>query len=192
VPHGAPNPIRLRPNRPVRFLFAGQLIERKGIAELLDAFSQLPEGELHIAGDGPLRPLVESAAEGGRVTYAGQVDRPALQQLYADSDVLVLPSRYEVWGLVINEALEHGLPIIATHAVGAVDDLVLADVNGYVTKAGDVGELREAMARIAGWDESKWHAAAIASAETAERWSIEAAAAAFVDACRASAARIIR
>ena len=87
------------------------------------------------------------------MTYTGHVDRPALQRLYADSDVLILPSLYEVWGLVINEALEHGLPVIATQAVGSVDDLVRHDVNGYVTRTGDVGELREAMTRIAGWDD---------------------------------------
>jgi len=191
VPRGEPSTTRHRPHDPLRFLFVGQLIERKGITELLDAFSQLPEGELHIAGDGPLQPLVNRAVQTGRVTYHGQIDRPALQRLYADADVLVLPSRYEVWGLVINEALEHGLPVIATEAVGAVDDLVVDDVNGYITRAGDVDELREAMARIASWDDPRWRAAATAGAEIAERWSIDAAAAAFVDACRTSVERII-
>jgi glycosyltransferase involved in cell wall biosynthesis len=186
VPRGEPGTTRRRPNRPVRFLFVGQLIPRKGIAELLDAFAQLPEGELYIAGDGVLQPLVNRAVQGGRVTYTGQIDRPALQRLYADSDVLVLPSRYEVWGLVINEALEHGLPVIATQAVGAGDDLVIDDLNGYMTQTGDVEELREAMARIADWDEMRWRSAATTSAEIAERWSIDAASTAFVDACRTS------
>ena len=184
VPPGEPDTKRRRPHRPMRFLFVGQLIPRLGIAELLAAFLQLTEGELYVAGDGPLRPLVTQAVQSGRVTYVGHVDRSALQRLYADSDVLVLPSRYEVWGLVINEALEHGLPIIATEAVGAVDDLVLSDVNGYVTRTGDVDELREAMARIADWDDIRWHSAATTGAEIAGRWSIDAAATAFVDACR--------
>jgi glycosyltransferase involved in cell wall biosynthesis len=129
---------------------------------------------------------VNRAVQGGRVTYTGQVDRPAVQRLYADSDVLVLPSRYEVWGLVINEALEHGLPVVATQAVGAVDDLVVDDLNGYITRTGDTDELGEAMARIAEWDELRWGAAATACAEIVERWSIDAAATAFVDACRTS------
>jgi glycosyltransferase involved in cell wall biosynthesis len=191
VPHGEPGTDRRRPNHPVRFLFVGQLIPRKGIAELLDAFLQLPEGELYVAGDGPLRPLVDQAVDDGRVTYLGQVDRPALQLLYADSDVLVLPSRYEVWGLVINEALEHGLPVIATESVGAVDDLVVDDVNGYVTRTEDADELRKAMARVASWDRTRWRSAATAGAEIVASWSIDAAAAAFVDACRTSAERII-
>jgi glycosyltransferase involved in cell wall biosynthesis len=187
VPRGEPSTTRRRPNHPVRFLFVGQLIPRKGVAELLEAFSQLPEGELYVAGDGPLRDLVTQTGESGRVTYLGHVDRSELQQLYADADVLMLPSRYEVWGLVINEALEHGLPVIATQAVGAVDDLVRGGVNGYVTRTGEVDELREAMARIAGWDEIRWRAAATTGAEIVERWSIDAATTAFVDACRAGA-----
>jgi glycosyltransferase involved in cell wall biosynthesis len=191
VPHGEPKPKR-QPHRPVRFLFVGQLIPRKGVAELLAAFAQLPEGELYIAGDGPLRPLVAEAVDGGRVTYVGHVDRPALQELYSESDVLVLPSRYEVWGLVINEALEHGLAVIATQAVGAVDDLVVDDVNGYVTRPEDADELYAAMARITEWDDARWHSAATTSTEIAQRWSIDAAAEAFVDACRASLERRTR
>jgi len=190
VPRGEPGTSRRRPNHPVRFLFVGQLIPRKGVAELLNAFSQLSEGELYVAGDGPLRPLVGQAVDSGRVTYLGHVDRPALQRLYADSDALVLPSRYEVWGLVINEALEYGLSVIATQAVGAVDDLVVGDVNGYVIRTGDVDELRDAMARISDWDEAHWSSAATTGAEIVDRWSIEAAATAFVDACRDGAERI--
>jgi glycosyltransferase involved in cell wall biosynthesis len=190
APRGERSTTRRRPNHPVRYLFVGQLIPRKGVPELLDAFSQLSEGELYVAGDGPLRPLVTQAAESGRVTYLGQIDRPALQELYADSDVLVLPSHYEVWGLVINEALEHGLPVIATQAVGAVDDLVWNDLNGYITRTGHVAELRDAMARIAGWHELSWSSAATAGAAIAHRWSIDAAATALIDACRDAADRL--
>jgi glycosyltransferase involved in cell wall biosynthesis len=185
VPGEEPAATSQRPHRPMRFLFVGQLIERKGVSELLDAFARLEDGELYVAGDGPLQPLVSLAAENGRVRYVGQVDRPALQRLYSESDVLVLPSRYEVWGLVINEALAHGLPVIATRAVGAVDDLV-DDRNGYVTPTGDVDALRDAMARIVEWDNDRWRTAASTSLEISRRWSIDAAAEAFVDACRAS------
>jgi glycosyltransferase involved in cell wall biosynthesis len=132
---------------------------------------------------------VSQAVRKGRLRYVGHVDRPALQQLYSESDVLVLPSRYEVWGLVINEALAHGLPVIATQAVGAVDDLLVDDMNGYVTPTGDAAELRDAMARIADWDDARWRTAASTSLEIGQRWSIDAAAEAFVDACHASLER---
>jgi glycosyltransferase involved in cell wall biosynthesis len=176
----------------VRFLFVGQLIPRKGVAELLEAFLRLPEGELYIAGAGPLQPRVTRAVENGRVTYLGHVDRPALQRLYSESDVLVLPSRYEVWGLVINEALEHGLAVIATQAVGAVDDLLIDNVNGYVTRTEDPDDLQAAMARVTEWDDARWQSAATKGFEIAQRWSIDAAAEAFVDACRASVERRIK
>jgi glycosyltransferase involved in cell wall biosynthesis len=186
VPRGEPDPIKSQRHRPVRFLYVGQLIPRKGVEELLEAFSRLPEGELYVAGDGPLVPLVTRAVKSGHVTHFGHLDRPALQQLYSESDVLVLPSRYEVWGLVINEALEHGLAVVATRAVGAADDLLVNDVNGYVTETQDAEALRGAMARIAEWDDAHWRSAATTSAKITQRWSIDAAAEAFVDACRAS------
>jgi glycosyltransferase involved in cell wall biosynthesis len=192
VPRGEPSPRTQRPHRPVRFLFVGQLIPRKGIAELLEAFSRLPEGELYVAGTGPLQPRVAQAVENGRVTYVGHVDQAALQRLYSESDVLLLPSRYEVWGLVINEALEHGLAVIATQAVGAVDDLLVDDVNGYVTQTEDTDDLYAAMARVAEWGDARWHSAASTGIEIAQRWSIDAAAEAFVDACRTSLERRTR
>ena len=157
------------------------------MAELLTAFSGLEHGELVIAGDGPLRDLVERAADDDpRITFVGHLDRDSLQELYANTDVLVLPSRYEVWGLVINEAIQHGAAVIATEAVGATDDLLAPSVNGYVIKPGDPAELGDAMRRIAAWDREQWLAVAAGDAEIASRWTIEAAAAAFVDACRAS------
>jgi glycosyltransferase involved in cell wall biosynthesis len=189
VPDSKPGAANRKPHRPVRFLYVGQLIPRKGVSELLEAFSQLGDAELCVAGDGPLRALVSQAVRKGRLKYVGHVDRTALQQLYSESDVLVLPSRYEVWGLVINEALAHGLPVIATQAVGAVDDLLVDDMNGYVTPTGDAAQLREAMARIVDWDEARWRTAESTSLEIGQRWSIDAAAEAFVAACHASLER---
>lgn len=187
VPPGVVSPDEPRPHRPLRFLFVGQLIDRKGVPELLEAFSRLPEGELCIAGDGPLKPLVMRATENARVTYAGHVDRDGLQQLYARSDVLVLPSRYEVWGLVINEALEHGLAVVATDEVGAVDDLVTEGENGYVTPAGDADRLGDALARVSAWGTDEWERATRTSLALASRWTMDAAADAFVDACETAA-----
>jgi hypothetical protein len=66
------------------------------------------------------------------------------------------------------------------------------DVNGYVTRTADVDDLYGAMARIAQWDDARWHGAATTGAKIAQRWSIDAAAEAFVDACRASLDRRTR
>jgi glycosyltransferase involved in cell wall biosynthesis len=189
VPPGDRGSAEPRPHRPLRYLFVGQLIDRKGVADLLTAFSGLPEGELHVAGDGDLKHLVTEAENTGRVKYHGHLKGPELQRLYGEADVLVLPSHYEVWGLVINEALEHGLPIVASDNVGAVDDLIVPGVNGYVTASGDVASLRETLAQFRTWDSAQWLAAASTGEDIARRWSIDAAARAFVDACRDSRAR---
>jgi glycosyltransferase involved in cell wall biosynthesis len=174
----------------LRYLFVGQLIDRKGVPELLEAFEGLPGGELQLAGEGPLRPLVEAAAaRDPRIACLGHVDRNGLQQLYAEADVLVLPSRYEVWGLVVNEAIEHGLPVVTTDSVGAADDLVEPGVNGYVVDAGDALALRAAMARFSAWSDAEWETAGAASREIAERWTMDAAADAFVEACLAGLER---
>jgi len=137
---------------PVRYLFVGRLIERKGIDVLLDAFRDVDGGELWIAGDGPLRHLVETAAaDDAHVRLLGHVDGVELERLYREADVLVLPSYYDVWGLVVNEAQVHGLPVIASDEVGAAADLVDDGVNGLVVPTGSSAALAGAMNEIAGW-----------------------------------------
>lgn len=159
-----------------RFVFLGQLIERKGVRELLDAFSTLASGTLTLAGDGPLRPLVDAAAQANpRISCVGHVDFGDLEALLARSDILVLPSRYEVWGLVVNEALSAGLPVVVSDQVGAADDLVTAGVNGVVFPAGSVSALAGAMREVAAWPEQRVAEAAAHSRRVMERWTIDAA-----------------
>jgi glycosyltransferase involved in cell wall biosynthesis len=147
----ASTPDRVRGGGTTRYLFVGRLIERKGLDVLLDAFARVEGGELHIAGDGPLRPMVEAAAaRDPRIRDAGHVAGEALARAYAEADVLIVPSLYEPWGLVVHEGLAYGLPVITTDQVGAADDLIEHDVNGYVAAAGSAEELREAMSAIAG------------------------------------------
>ena len=76
------------------------------------------------------------------------VQKDALPQYYAIADVFVLPSTEEVWGLVINEAMACGLPVISTDKVGASIDLIKQGVNGYVIPASDVDRLFESLEMI--------------------------------------------
>jgi glycosyltransferase involved in cell wall biosynthesis len=137
-------------------LFVGRLVEDfKGVESLLRACSLLEkEGRcpsVLLVGDGPDKRRYESvAAEEGlrRVRFLGTLDQESLCRIYSAADVLVLPSRSEVWGFVLNEAMEFGLPLIVSDAVGATPDLVPGEENGTIVPVGDVGALASALRRL--------------------------------------------
>lgn len=138
-------------------LFVGRLEEEKGVRVLLEAWRRARTGAgsaLALAGTGPLRAQAEAAGPG--VHALGFVPYDHLPSLYAAADALVLPSIptatfREPWGLVVNEAMHQGTPVIATDAVGAaVGGLVRDGENGLVIPAGDAGALAGALERLAG------------------------------------------
>jgi glycosyltransferase involved in cell wall biosynthesis len=173
----------LVPDQP-RYLFVGRLIERKGIDVLLAAFRRVDRGELWLAGDGPLRSYVESEANGDpRIRLLGYANEESLPDLYQQADVLMVPSLFEPWGLVVHEGLAYGLPVIATDQVAAADDLVESGVNGYVVAAGSHEELAAAMSSVAEWAPERWRKANAHSRETLPMYGIDRAAEAFVQGC---------
>jgi glycosyltransferase involved in cell wall biosynthesis len=182
-----------RPRTPVagqalRYLFVGRLIERKGIDVLLEAFRRVEGGELWIVGDGPLRAAVESAASRDRRIHAvGHRDGEALANAYREAHVMVVPSLYEPWGLVVHEGLAHGLPVIVTDQVGAGDDLIDPGVNGYVVGAGSAEALAAAMRALMEWAPEQWAKAARRSDETLPRWTIDRAVEGFIRGCTLAA-----
>ena len=146
--------IRARHALPSRyFLYAGRLVPEKGIFDLLAAYAKLEEGErsqigLVFAGDGVSRSqLAERAAliRPGCVRFCGFVHREELAELYALAEALVFPTHSDPWGLVVNEAMACGLPIIASEVAGCVPDLVENAENGFVVPPGDVEELVRAL-----------------------------------------------
>lgn len=117
-------------------LFVGQLVERKGLMTLLNAYQRLDVDRigLLIVGDGPLRSQYESyCAEQDlqNVRFTGFQDIDSISQYFAISDVFVLPSTREVWGLVVNEAMASGLPVLCSRTVGCSTDLIHEGINGY-------------------------------------------------------------
>lgn len=167
-----------------RYLYVGQLVERKGVRVLLEAFAGIPEGELYVAGDGPLRWLVDAAAaKDHRIRVLGHTPWNQLDELYRSADALVLPSLYEVWGLVVNEALARGLSVVVSDQVGAADDLVEHGVTGLIVPAGSAEDLRAAMDEVGSLDGPRRARAAAAALETMRGWSKETAAARLLAAC---------
>jgi glycosyl transferase family 1 len=171
------------PGQP-RYLFVGRFIERKGIDVLLAAFRRVGGGELWLAGDGPLRSLLEGEARGDpRIRFLGYADEWSLPDLYRQADVLLVPSLFEPWGLVVHEGLSYGLPVIATDQVAAADDLIDSGVNGYVVPAGSDEALASAMRSVAAWSPSHRLEAAAHTRETLPMYGIDRAADAFVRGC---------
>jgi glycosyltransferase involved in cell wall biosynthesis len=134
------------------FVFVGRLEPYKGIELLLKAFANInvPNTGLLIVGDGSCRPIVEKAAANDhRVRYVGRRGFEGVVEALAVADVSVVPSSFEPWGLVVNEAMAAGLPVIASDRVGAVDDLVVENESGIVFPSGDILALMAAMRRLA-------------------------------------------
>ena len=141
----------IEPGRPV-ILFASKLQERKHCDHLLDAYLQLetagPQPYLLIVGDGEMRASLEqrvreSGTEG--VRFAGFRNQSEMPRLFDLSTVFVLPSRHEAWGLITNEAMAAGLPVIVSSDVGCAADLVRNGENGFVYPVGNLVALREAL-----------------------------------------------
>lgn len=134
----------------VQLAFVGSLVEVKGTEVLISALARLAHlrWQLQIIGEGPKRRYLERLiARGGlrsRVHFHGILPMPLVAQQVAGCDLLVLPSHYDGWGAVVNEALMVGVPVICSNQCGAAD-LLCASVLGSVFKAGSVVELAHAL-----------------------------------------------
>jgi glycosyltransferase involved in cell wall biosynthesis len=141
----------------VTFLFAGRPTREKGLGVLVEAWSvsglRTPTAALVLVGAGSTPPWVPA---GGAVVPLDAVPPVQLRNFYAAADVLVVPSIptrtfREPWGLVVNEAMNRGLPVIASDAVGAAaGGLVRDGHNGVVVPAGDPVALASALRALAG------------------------------------------
>lgn len=138
--------VRTRPDGRIRLLSVGRLAREKGIDVLLEAADGLPV-EIILAGTGPEEAHLRKLA-GSNVTFLGHVERDALPELYANADVLVMPSRSEPWGMVLNEAALAGLPLVSTTAAGGARALIEDGVNGFAVTPGNPQELRAALERL--------------------------------------------
>lgn len=146
----------LTPRPAVHVLFLGNLIERKGVSDLIAALvdlpTDLPPWRLSFAGGGDLlryKEAVQAAGIADRVAFLGWVDQTDVQTLLAKADVMVLPSYHEGLPLVILEALGAGTPVIAT-SVGAIPQFVEAERDALIVPPGERTQLTVALARLIG------------------------------------------
>jgi glycosyltransferase involved in cell wall biosynthesis len=131
-------------------LFVGRLIDAKRPLDLLNAYKLLPERlrqEIHIVfvGDGPLRKKIHSQIdEYDSIFDIGWIsDYPMLVKLMASADLFVLPSSHEPWGTVVNEAMACSLPVLVSDHVGAGQEMINHNVNGFIFPCGQVKRIAE-------------------------------------------------
>ncbi len=142
------------PNSVFVFLVFGRLDDVKAVDKVISAYALLDlqsrqRSRLLIAGDGSSRSALESQAEAlglsGRVEFLGSVPSDQAPRIFGEAHALVLASRDEPWGLVVNEALSAGIPVIGPFWIGAFADLVLHGETGLVTQDNTPVQLAAAM-----------------------------------------------
>ncbi len=160
------------------FLFAGKFIAKKRPLDILQAFTALndPQALLVLAGDGVLRAAVETFIRGhhleGRVLLPGFVNQQSLPLWYHAADVLVVSSDFgETWGLVVNEGMNAGLPLILSDRVGCAADLLSEGENGFGYPCGDVEALAGCMRELLYMAPERFEAMRKASLERVEGYS---------------------
>ncbi len=138
--------------RPI-LLSCGYLIRRKRVDLVIEALARIPLERrplLLIVGSGPLRESLEQQANrhGVDTHFTGFKQGVELAQCYFASDAMVLASEDDPWGLVVNEAMSAGLPVVVSDACGAAEDLVLEGRNGFVFRNMDVSALADSLERL--------------------------------------------
>lgn len=148
--------LRTRLGLPERFfLFVGRFADEKNLPRLLDAYAGYRQAAgrqawgLVMVGRGPQDDLLQRRAEGiDGVVFAGFQQSDQLPAYYGLASCLVLPSMSETWGLVVNEAMAAGLPVLVSYRCGCVPELVRSGLNGYVCDPLGIAGLARSMAVI--------------------------------------------
>lgn len=160
-----------------RLLFVGRLVEKKGLATLLDALDRDPASfELTVVGDGPLRRELEARAAGLPVTFRGQLGRADLMDAYRTAEIVVVPSVTAESGdqdglpVALLEAMASGCAVVASRLPGI--DEALTEDSGVLVPPGDADALAAALAVLAA-DAGRCQTLGAAAAERAEQFSVE-------------------
>ncbi|AMO82651.1 glycosyltransferase [Obesumbacterium proteus] len=132
-------------NNGLDFLYIGRLSPEKNLNLLIKAFNDLSH-RLTIVGSGPQERELQKLAK-SNILFLGYKNNSDLASVFKDSDVFILPSLSEPWGLVVEEALISGVPVLVSDKVGCKDDLVTNDV-GLVFEAESINSLLNAIHEI--------------------------------------------
>jgi len=179
-------------HEPNMWISVGALVRGKGFKELLEAWSHqgpefLSSNRLLIVGEGPEeKPLREMAKQArlSSVEFSGHRSPEELVDLYAESDVFVFPTLRDIWGLVVNEAMASGLPIICSKYAGCSSDLIRG-TNGAIFDPKNPIIFNEILGVF--WsNRDKWDSMGISSRHIISEYSIDRRVLAFVSAIKRS------
>jgi glycosyltransferase involved in cell wall biosynthesis len=178
-------------------LFCAKLQPWKRPSDLLRAFAKtkMERGLLVFAGEGPLRSSLQAEADalgvGARVGFLGFANQTQLPAIYTSADLMVLPSMYDAFGVVVNEAMLCGCPVAASDHVGAARDLIEHGRTGFVYSCGDIDALA-AVLRQAAENRGRLSEMGVAARARMESWSPRQNIDAAVDAIARGVARVRR
>lgn len=134
-----------------KYLFVGRLSKEKNIEMLIDIFNKLEDYKLTIVGSGPLEEQLKGRAN-ENITFVGNVVNLGIRKYFETNDILVLTSVSETWGLVVEEALYYGVPVIVSSNCGSCE-IIRDGINGYVVDIEDDRNIKNVIKNI---DESNY------------------------------------
>jgi 1,2-diacylglycerol 3-alpha-glucosyltransferase len=168
------------------FLASNRFVPRKNVGMLIDAYSRYREGaalageppwRLVLLGDGPLRADLEqqAAATGGEdVTFAGFRPMNELLFYYGLASAFVHPAAADQWGLVVNEAMASGLPVLVSRGAGCAPDLVTDGITGFSFDPRDRDRLADLLRRVATMNPAQRASVGGAAQQHIQNYSLEA------------------
>lgn len=134
------------PHQPIRYIYVGRLVDVKNISMLIEEFNR--NGKLlTIVGSGILEQKLRRQAH-SNIKFLGFIENERLGTIYQAHDVFILPSQYEPWGLVVEEALYWGLPVIVSNKVGSSIDMVKDLETGCIFESNNVNSLHETIVNM--------------------------------------------
>lgn len=139
-------PLYYKRNSVTNFIYVGRLSPEKNLTYLIEIFNQLPDLSLNIIGFGPQEQFLQSIAK-ENIIFHGAIPNSELSKLYQENDVLILPSISEPWGIVVEEALNNGLPVIVSDKVGCAEEII-NESNGIIFKLSDPVGLSKAIKKM--------------------------------------------
>lgn len=130
-----------------KFLYVGRLSPEKNLEQIIRTFNNMSNLELSIVGYGPLEKKLKKLSN-NNIKFLGKINNEKLSEIYHENDVFILPSKSEPWGLVVEEALYNGLPVIVSDRVGCHTELIKNDEQGYVYDVESDKDLEMAIEKI--------------------------------------------